>query len=156
MPGKRGLPVDVRFWSKVAKGSPNECWGWNACLDNHGYGIFRLCGKNRLAHRMAYELASGAPPPPDLHVCHRCDNPPCVNPAHLFLGTAKVNQDDKNAKGRGNQGERHGLSRLTNEVVLTIRAEYAAGARKVDLARKHGLRPPHVLKIVTRQSWKHI
>lgn len=87
-----------RFWEKVEK--TDGCWLWTASLTNKGYGEFRLNEPSPiLAHRVAYELAHG-PIPPGLFVCHHCDNPPCVRPDHLFLGTQKDNAQDMVRKGR--------------------------------------------------------
>jgi hypothetical protein len=87
------------FWAKVARGA--DCWEWGGARNTSGYGWFRF-GPDRTptgAHRVAYELSNG-PIPDGLAVLHRCDNPPCVNPAHLFLGTNQDNVTDKVNKGR--------------------------------------------------------
>lgn len=93
------VPAEWRFWTKVLP-VDSGCWEWQGHRLPKGYGHFRgLTAKNVKAHRFAYELLVG-PIPDGLRVLHRCDNPPCVNPVHLFLGTDKDNSDDKIAKGR--------------------------------------------------------
>jgi hypothetical protein len=95
----------ARFWAKVDKSPhPNGCWIWTAKLPRHGYGTFGLHGKSKLAHRVCYRNTRG-PIPPGLDVLHSCDNPPCVNPAHLWLGTNADNVRDKMTKGRHFSGD---------------------------------------------------
>lgn len=96
------LPVEERFWSKVATKGPDDCWEWGAGIGANGYGKFRLSDPRREAgaHRMAWALAKGAEVPEGLCVLHKCDNPPCCNPAHLFLGTKGDNNRDRAEKGR--------------------------------------------------------
>lgn len=97
---------EKRFWERVRKS--DACWVWvRGCFaGKYSYGAFRAAGKLRKAHRVSWELANGRPIPPGLMVCHRCDNPPCVRPEHLFLGTNQDNQRDASAKGRSPFGER--------------------------------------------------
>src|SRR5690242_13962235 len=96
------------FWKDVDKsGGPNACWPWLKCKERHGYGHAYWDRQHHRAHRLAFELATGIKPVNC--VLHKCDNPPCCNPAHLFEGTQKDNALDKQRKGRGNQprGERN-------------------------------------------------
>jgi hypothetical protein len=102
--GRPRLEPDANWWSKVAKRGADQCWPWTAGRDKNGYGRFAIfLGYKRQrhvrAHRFGYELLFG-PIPEGQVVCHSCDNPPCCNPAHWFLGTPRENNDDKIAKGR--------------------------------------------------------
>lgn len=115
-----------------------------------------------LAHRISWELANG-PLPLGVCVLHRCDNRACVNPSHLFLGTVADNNADMATKGRGRNGglafpgEANPAARLTAEIVVAIRAAYAAGdVTMIDLAAKYGVARKTVSKIVHRQTWQHL
>lgn len=112
------------------------------------------------AHRFSYVLHFGEIPE-GLIVCHRCDNPPCVNPRHLFLGTYKDNTQDCIRKGRDShhnppKGERQHLAKLTEANVREIRAEYAAGISIKELTAKYGLVKSSMTSVVKRQTWKHV
>ena len=111
---------DERFWSKVAIGAASECWEWLASRQPNGYGKFGVPGHTLMAHRVAYCISIGEPAD-GLCVLHRCDNPSCCNPDHLFLGTQTENMMDKLRKGRQPTGERNKASRVSDEEVRAIR-----------------------------------
>ena len=92
--------IEARFWAKVDKRGPDECWPWLATLTTRGYGQFWFVTRPRRAHIVAWELANGQPFPEGMVGCHRCDNPPCVNPAHIWPGTRSENLLDAARKGR--------------------------------------------------------
>lgn len=105
-----------RFWNKVDKSNKDGCWIWTGAKSNRGYGRFKIAGKLFSPHRLIYEWTKGNIKN-DLHVCHHCDNPSCVNPDHLFLGTPQDNALDSVRKGRmvpsKTRGEQIGISKLT-------------------------------------------
>ena len=148
---KRRLLAE-RFWSKVTKG--DGCWDWTASLNDGGYGRFGYEGRTCLAHRVSWVLEHGGEMP-ELWVLHHCDNPRCVRPDHLFLGTDADNQRDKNEKGRGARGE--GLHNILTELdVLFIRRRYEGGDRQVDLARHFDVNPGVVNAVLSGRSWGHV
>lgn len=148
----------TRFWSKVDRSDPDGCWPWLAGVRKRaeGYGAFWLGGKHRPAHRIAWELTRGAIGDESLEVCHRCDNPPCCNPAHLFLGTRQDNNEDKVSKQRHIHGERHYRALLTPEIVSEIRSSPRYRGYRMALAEKYGVRPGLITEVRAMKSWKHI
>ena len=149
----------ARFWAKVDKRGPDECWLWTASKVTSGYGYFKA-GKRAIgAHRAAWTIASGTAPEAGLCVCHRCDVRECCNPAHLFLGTNDDNVADKVSKGRQARtiGESHPMVKLTEALVLSIRAERAdTGISYNKLGAKHGISKRQAMRIVAGKSWAHL
>lgn len=145
-----------RFYLKVAVSGPDSCWEWIEGKDRQGYGRFEFNGKNQLAHRFAYYIATGHDPG-DLFVCHSCDNAGCVNPKHLWLGTCKENMQDAARKGRMARGERARTAKLTESDVLHIRERYAAGGIIYqELADKYGVNSGNICQVVNRRTWTHV
>lgn len=144
-----------RFEAKVNKEStPEGCWLWTAYKTPAGYGQIRINGKNAHAHRIAWELANG-PIPPGLDVLHHCDNPPCVNPKHLFLGTDAENQQDCVNKGRhnANTGEDRPNAKLTIGAVKEIK-ESKLSAYK--LAAKFDVSRSAIRAVRDGRNWKQV
>jgi hypothetical protein len=147
----------ARYEAKVDRsGGPDACHPWVAYRDDKaGYGIFCFHGRMAKAHRVAWELMHG-PIPDGMYVCHACDNPPCVNPRHLFLGTPTDNARDRAAKGRSAIGELAGRHKLTNEAVDAMRAMRVAGTPVKDIAQAFGVHPAHASRVTRGLSWTHI
>lgn len=146
-----------RFWGYVDKSQ--TCWEWQGCLNRsrRNYGVCGLNGKSYQAHRLAYYLHNGVDPA-DMLVCHACDNPKCVNPAHLFLGTPLTNMQDRDVKGRHNpaRGERIAQSKVNEATVRTIRKRYENGEKQREIADSLGLNHSTIGYIVRRATWKHV
>ena len=133
-----------------------QCWIWDASLNNYGYGTFWYKDRHDIAQRASYELFVGDIPA-DKFVLHSCDNPSCINPHHLFVGTHQDNMADMVAKGRSKQGEINRFSKLKTEQVIEILRLYKNGFKnKTALAKRFSVKPPTIHKIVTGQSWKNI
>lgn len=146
----------TRFWSKVDRSAgPEGCWIWTASLHKAGYGQIRWRDSVVGAHRVAYELASGRMVPDGLFVCHSCDNPPCVNPAHLWLGDTSANSADMVAKGRGAMAARNGKAKLSDQDVQDMRDAYAAGGETYQsLATRYGVNKMTASRILKGDSYR--
>ena len=151
-------PFEIRFWSKVAKKSDDECWEWQAYKHpqkHYGYFYVNKRYRNVRAHRIAYELTYGKISK-EAQVLHKCDNPSCVNPTHLFIGTHQDNVNDKVNKGRQMKGEQQPLSKLTNENVKYIKQSLKNGVAKVQLAKQFNVDYYTIYYIEKGRLWKHI
>lgn len=154
-----------KFWPAVAIGGPDDCWEWTKSRSAAGYGSVTFTVPKigtRIASRAAWILTHG-PIPKGMNVLHRCDNPPCCNPAHLFLGTQADNVRDMHEKGRAfticpPQGEDHNHAKLTWADVREIRRLYRPRDREFGahvLARKFGVEPEAVRRLLRGETWKN-
>jgi hypothetical protein len=151
-----------RFFEKI--GPPDSvtgCWPWIGPITRGGYGNAFFMGKIQRANRVSYMLHKGEIQS-GYCVCHKCDNPACVNPDHLFIGTAKDNIRDMHSKGRAPKsnpkaaGVNNVRSKLDDDKVREIRALVAQGVSKAEVGRRYGVRDSHVCKIVQRDCWRHV
>lgn len=147
------VPADdvlARFWSKVDKSG--SCWVWTAGASHNGYGRFKWLGKTHRAHRLSFAWAAGRHPS-DL-VLHRCDNPACVKPSHLYDGSQKENMRDRSVRGRTDQrGVRNPSARLRPDDVRAIRADQRSQSR---IAADYDIGQSHVSQIKRRKIWRHL
>lgn len=147
------LTPEERFWAKVQQRGADECWPWQAAKLPGGYGRVAWQGDVIGAHRVAFELTHGFRPEV---VMHRCDDPPCCNPAHLLPGTPALNSADMAAKWRHAYGEKSTNAKLTELAVREIRARAAAGERYRSIATAFGIAASNVGMIVRRVNWRHV
>lgn len=148
-----GAPLE---WlaERIANADRSECWEWPFARSGHNYGFITPRGRRGgtvAVHRFVLEYL-GAEIPAGSFVCHKCDNPPCCNPDHLFVGTPQDNARDMVAKGRGvdNKGERHGMSKLTADDVRSIRRD--SRIQRV-IAADFGINQQHVSEIKRGVAW---
>jgi hypothetical protein len=152
-----------RFLKMIKYVTDNGCWIWSGALNHKGYGNTSMwIGKTRGSyllrgsHRISYFLHNG-PFDYSLCVCHKCDNPICVNPDHLFLGSIVDNTKDMVAKCRTSKGENRPTAKLTETQVLEIRSKYATGKySQRDLGKEYGIDWGNIHCITARKTWKHI
>lgn len=152
------LSIEDRFWQKVNKKSDDECWEWQGSLHHvWGYGNFRVCQKYTAAHRYSWSLHFGEIPM-GMFICHKCDNPACVNPSHLFLGTPQDNVTDKIQKGR--QADVHGelnpRAKLSEEDAKTILLKHKQGMQNKTLADLYGVAPSTIYLLVSGKNWSYL
>lgn len=153
---------EERFWSKVKILSEDECWEFQGCKNQDGYGIFNI-DRHHLrsggAHRASWIFANKQEIPKGMKILHSCDNPPCCNPKHLRLGTQQENIEDMLLRKRHRcpEGVKHAHAKLTNEIVLAIRAEYTGKkGEQTWIGNKYGITSANVKAIVERRTWKHV
>jgi hypothetical protein len=154
-----------RFWAKVDKRGPDECWPWLGAKSQKGYGVLGVTVDGRKAairaHRFSFLIHFG-PAPTGMLVCHSCDNPQCTNPLHLFAGTAFDNMRDMVAKGRWRPaapGRRKPrlyapAGKLTMEQARLIRAAYAAGQTQTSIAREYRVTQTAISNVCLGKTWR--
>ena len=150
------MTLDARFWSKIIKGAaPDDCWAWTGATTAFGYGIINLGHKrgNVRAHRLSWVLHHG-PVPDGLFVLHRCDNPPCCNPVHLFVGEKRDNTLDMLAKDREARGERRGRARLAASEAAAIKQMIKSGTPAPVAAAIYGVSRSHASAIAAGGKWR--
>jgi hypothetical protein len=152
--------LDERFEEKFTPEPNSGCWLWTASADNGGYGTIAAYGKVQKAHRVSWIMNKGKIPA-GLNVLHRCDNPACVNPDHLFLGTQAENVADMVTKGRQRTVPRFGTDNpqaaLDEETVWAIRAMLKMKLfSQIEVSRSYGVSPMTISRIANNQSWTHV
>ena len=148
-------PWEAKFWARVQKSGPNDCWLWQGCTDTHGYGMVRLAYRAHRSHRIAYLLTHG-----DFWgiLLHSCDTPLCCNPSHLTPGTHADNVRDRDSKGRhvALRGSAHGCALLTEEQVSELRTLFSKGVSRQELASRFGIAHSHTCNIINRRCWRNV
>lgn len=146
-----------RFLNRILLANKRSCWEWQGARTDDGYGVFPVQGIVILAHRLAFILHYKRDPG-KLLVLHECDNPACVNPRHLFVGTSEDNNEDRHKKGRskGAKGESNIHAKLTEKKVREIKRKLARGIQKRQLARRYKVSQSTIGKIEHGRIWKHV
>lgn len=148
--------TETRFLDKLSIGVDNDCWLWTGCTRGvKSYGFLRVDGKNLYAHRLAYKFYCGDIPK-DMYVLHKCDNPMCCNPNHLFLGSPQDNMTDMVNKKRSLTGERNHKAKLTENDISDIRFLFGMGVAVTTLAKEYGVATTQIRYIKYGKTWKHV
>lgn len=152
-----------KFWINTDKNGPeiipgSRCWQWTGCIANSGkclpYGRIGQGRRTIMAHRLSYQIHRNQEIPEGLFVCHKCDNPGCVNPEHLFLGTPLDNMMDRDSKGRQAKGERNGSAKINMAIARQIRQTDSEGEFTLaELSSRFGISVPQVSRILRNESW---
>ncbi len=145
-----------RFNAKYQK-DESGCWIWIASCAGMGYGQIKLPGERRqiYAHRLSYLIHKG-PLPEGKHICHTCDNPKCVNPDHLFVGTSQDNHDDMTKKKRHTYGQRSATAKITEEQARQVLGMVGLGIKQNVIAKTFGLSQVQISRIKLGKRWKHL
>lgn len=156
---QQDIPLEERFWSKVDMRNPFECWPWLAALrrKDEGYGAFWINGRHQPASRIAYILIFNDVPV-DIQVCHKCDNPNCCNPEHLFVGTNVDNARDRDNKGRGAVGEKRRTStwHFCKTAVMFIRRLIKNKALKqIEVAKMFNVHRSVINNLIKGRTYAH-
>lgn len=152
-----------RFHRYVIRKTSDECWPWSGTVASNGYGVLGVGGRSGQtigAHRLAWVLATQQTIPHRFHICHKCDNPPCCNPAHLFLGTASDNIKDATSKGhktgKPHPGIKNGMAKMTDDKVIKLRALATQGIPQRRIAAMFGISQTTTWHIINRDTWTHV
>lgn len=149
---------ESKIWALVEVGLPDSCWRWLGRLKREGNSLRSYYCKTAAA-RIIFEI-SYKKIPGKMHVCHRCDNPSCVNPTHLFLGTHRDNMEDMKKKGRtrliSQSGTSNPRSKLTESQVIEIRNRWRNGETLILLAKEFGISKSNAFYVANRIYWKHV
>lgn len=143
-------PIEQIFHAKYKR--DEGCWNWTGSKDKDGYGVFFYKKKGYRANKLALQFA-GNPVPDGYYACHKCDNPSCVNPSHLYVGTPQQNSDDCRSRGRNQKGEKVHSAKLTEADVQLIRASFLTDE---EAGRRFGVSRSNISMIRTRRTWKHV
>lgn len=153
----RSKPLHEKFWSRVQK--TNSCWLWEGRLTKAGYGQISHRGTPIYTHRLSWEIHKGSIPK-KMEVCHHCDNPACVNPDHLFIGSHRDNMHDMLSKNRGStagladqRGEKHPGAKITEDIVRAIRQRLRSKESHSSIAKDLGISRPTVTAINCGRLW---
>lgn len=152
---RRPDALENAFWKYAIPGNSNECWTWQGYIGERGYGQLKFKCATQLAHRVSWIVHFG-PIPNDLNVLHKCDNPPCWNPEHLFLGTNLDNIIDKVNKGRQAHSEKHGRAKLANSQIPIIYELKQSGLSDAEIAERFDVSRVTIYNIVLGKKWQHV
>lgn len=163
MSTRKHAPLNQRFWRYVQP-SGEGCWHWQGAVNDRGYGVIGRAGRGTglvKAHRLAYEIATGLPLRRDQLVCHHCDNPRCVNPDHLFVGTHRDNTQDCWRKGRASPpprllGSKNPRAKLRESVIPEVFRLRALGLTTYQIADVFGISRTAISAILKRKTWRHV
>lgn len=148
-------PIINRIYEKIICDIKTRCWNWTGCLNNYGYGRISINSKMQLVHRIIYQKFYGLIPVDKPCVLHKCDNPKCCNPKHLYTGTQQNNANDREKRNRSNfaHGEKHYRAKLTEKQVLEIRVSKET---QTVLAKQLKVHRCTIDRIQNRKTWKHL